>query len=312
MWHNYMDTRNKFYFKRFKELRNKIRNETRKIQQLEQSEVASKCKLNPKKFWSYIRCKSNMATSIGDIKVKLNDQYVLIEDDDKKAQTFCDYFSSVFTEESLTNIPNITAKSCIHKNTAVLFSESQILDKLNKLNCTKSPGPDALHPRILYELREYIAYPLKLIFAESYKIFYLRVTKLVTSINKLSYSERLKCLKLPTLTYRRHRGDMIEVYKIISGKYDNNIAINLAVNKDSRTRGNLFKLQNKRFHYDIRKFSFSIRIVNVWNSLPNRVVEAESVDAFKRRLDKFWADQSIIVDYKAELTGLTNRSKVYM
>jgi len=75
----------------------------------------------------------------------------------------------VFTEESLTNIPNITAKSCIHKNTAVLFSECQILDKLNKLNCTKSPGPDALHPRILYELREYIAYPLKLIFAESYK-----------------------------------------------------------------------------------------------------------------------------------------------
>jgi len=139
-----------------------------------------------------------------------------------------------------------------------------------------------------------------------------RATKLVTSLKKLSYSERLKCLKLPTLTYRRHRGDMIEVYKIISGKYDNNIAINLAVNKDSRTRGNVFKLQNKRFHYDIRKFSFSIRIVNVWNSLPNRVVEAESVDAFKRRLDKFWADQSIIVDYKAELTGLTNRSKVYI
>lgn len=53
-------------------------------------------------------------------------------------------------------------------------------------------------------------------------------------------------------------------------------------------------------------------IVNVWNSLPNRVVEAEPVDAFKRRLDKFWADQSIILDYKAELTGLTNRSKVYI
>jgi len=36
---------------------------------------------------------------------------------------------------------------------------------------------------------------------------------------------------------------MIEVYKIISGKYDNNIAINLDVNKDSRTRGNVFKLR---------------------------------------------------------------------
>jgi len=60
---------------------------------------------------------------------------------------------------------------------------------------------------------------------------------------------------------------MIDVYKIISGKCDNNIAINLDVNTVSRTRGNLFKLKNKRFHYDIRKFSFSVRIVNVWNSL---------------------------------------------
>ena len=105
---------------------------------------------------------------------------------------------------------------------------------------------------------------------------------------------------------------MIEAYKIIRGKYDNNIAINLDVNKDSRTRGNLFKLKNKSFHYVIRKFSFSARIVNVWNSLPNRVVEAESVDAFKRRLDNFWADQNIILDYKAELIGLTNRSKVFI
>jgi len=46
-----------------------------------------------------------MVTSLGDIKVKLNDQDVIIENDDKKAQIFNDYFCSVFTEESLTNIP---------------------------------------------------------------------------------------------------------------------------------------------------------------------------------------------------------------
>jgi hypothetical protein len=32
------------------------------------------------------------------------------------------------------------------------------------------------------------------------------------------------------------------VYKIINGKYDNNIVVNLELVKDSRTRGNLFKL----------------------------------------------------------------------
>ena len=138
----------------------------------------------------------------------------------------------------------------------------------------------------------------------------ISATKLVPSLRKLSYSDRLKRLKLPTLKYRRYRGDMIEVYKIISGKYDNNIVINLDLVKDSRTRGNVFKLTNKSFHYDIRKFAFSVRIVNVWNSLPNKVVEAVTVDIFKRRLDKFWADQDIIYDYKANLTGLTSRSHI--
>ena len=74
-----------------------------------------------------------------------------------------------------------------------------------------------------------------------------RATKLVPSLRKLSYSDRLKWLKLPTLRYRRYRGDMIEVYKIIRGKYDSNIVINLDLVKDSRTRGNLFKLQNRLF-----------------------------------------------------------------
>ena len=32
---------------------------------------------------------------------------------------------------------------------------------------------------------------------------------------------------------------------------------------------------------------FSARIVNVWNSLPNSVVDARTVNAFKARLDKF-------------------------
>jgi len=51
-----------------------------------------------------------------------------------------------------------------------------------------------------------------------------RATKLVTSLKKVSYRERLKCLELPTITYLRHnnRGDMIEVYNIISRKYENN------------------------------------------------------------------------------------------
>ena len=44
-----------------------------------------------------------------------------------------------------------------------------------------------------------------------------RATKLIISLKHLTYMERLKQLKLPTLKYRRLRGDTLEVLKNCSG-----------------------------------------------------------------------------------------------
>ena len=41
--------------------------------------------------------------------------------------------------------------------------------------------------------------------------------------------------------------------------------------QDNITIGHTLKLVNNRYHYDLRKFSFAPRIVNVWNSLPEIV-----------------------------------------
>jgi len=61
--------------------------------------------------------------------------------------------------------------------------------------------------------------------------------------------------------------------------------------------------------YDVRKFSFTNRIVNIWNSLPNSVVDIESVDLFKSRLDNFWMFQHVKCDYTDDLTGTGDRSE---
>jgi hypothetical protein len=52
----------------------------------------------------------------------------------------------------------------------------------------------------------------------------------------LSYSERLRKLKLLTLAYRRVRGDVIEVYKILTGKYDKDASNCLKSGKDKAER----------------------------------------------------------------------------
>jgi len=52
----------------------------------------------------------------------------------------------------------------------------------------------------------------------------------------------------------------------------------------SVTKGNSFKKTlNQSFHYDLRKYSFPARVVNIWNSLPNVVVLASSRDTFKKQ-----------------------------
>jgi len=65
---------------------------------------------------------------------------------------------------------------------------------------------------------------------------------------------------------------------------------------------------NHTFHYDTRKYSFTARIVNIWNSLPNSVVDVDTICLFKARLDKFWMHQDVLYDFTADLTGMDDRS----
>ena len=44
---------------------------------------------------------------------------------------------------------------------------------------------------------------------------------------------------------------------------------------------------------------FTTRIVNLWNSLPNNVVEVDTVIHFEKRLDKFWQNVEFKFDYRA-------------
>ena len=97
------------------------------------------------------------------------------------------------------------------------------------------------------------------------------------------YEDRLKSLGLPTLEYRRERADLIQVFKIVKGidKVAENV---LPEFQRATTRGNMYKVSKPRARLDMRKGMFKHRIVNNWNSLPNEVVDAPSVNAFKSLL----------------------------
>ena len=84
-----------------------------------------------------------------------------------------------------------------------------------------------------------------------------RATKLLPGYDNLSYEERLKKLRLPTLTNRRLRGDLIETYKILTNKYDPEICENfIELRKDSNTRGHSLKIYKQRCKLNVRKNCF--------------------------------------------------------
>ena len=115
----------------------------------------------------------------------------------------------------------------------------------------------------------------------------------------MEYSERLRSLKLPTLAYRRLRGDMIKTFKILQGKYDPQLPPLLKAQDKSEihnTRGYNLKLFQKCSRTNLR----NVRIVCLWNRLPYEVVNAPSIHSFERRLDKAWHNMPLKFSHKED------------
>ena len=126
-----------------------------------------------------------------------------------------------------------------------------------------------------------------------------RASKSIPELKNLSYPERLKKLNLPTLSYRRHRGDMIELYKTMNGLYDD-VALQPS-RREGITRGHSLKIFKERANSRVRQNQLMIRAVDAWNRLPENVVTAPSLDSFKNRLDKVWSEQPVKYNFDAKL-----------
>ena len=60
----------------------------------------------------------------------------------------------------------------------------------------------------------------------------------------------------------------------------------------SRTRGHKLRLKGRSFKTEMRNF-FSQRVVDLWNSLPQKPVEARSLSVFKTEIDRFLINKRI-------------------
>ena len=112
-----------------------------------------------------------------------------------------------------------------------------------------------------------------------------RATKLIPELRDLTYEEQLKECGLTTLETRRLRGDQIEVFKILNGyeNIDSKLIFFFEIKESKITRGHNYTLVKKQSRWDVRKFSFSQRTINVSTDC----VHASSVNMFKNKIDKY-------------------------
>ena len=105
-----------------------------------------------------------------------------------------------------------------------------------------------------------------------------RATKMIPELRDLNYES---CLLQCGLTTRRLRGDHIEVFKIVNGYEDIDRNMFFKLKEGSRTSAHKAALVKEQCRLDMRKYSFSQRVINEWSKLPNDCVNTSSVNMFK-------------------------------
>jgi len=115
-----------------------------------------------------------------------------------------------------------------------------------------------------------------------------RFTKRLAGLKKLSYSQRLKLVNLPSLELRRLHTDLLWRYKIVFGVIDLMCDDFFKLYPCTVTRGHVYKLYKPSSTSSARSHFFACRIINAWNNLRYIPLSTDfsSINAFKRSISK--------------------------
>ena len=142
-----------------------VKAEVRKAKKEKELKVAKLVKSNPKAFYQYVASQTKPKEKVSNLE---NENGNMTENDQEKTEVLNSFFSSVFTNENTENIPSFE-KRTDELLTKIEITQDDMYRALRKLNPSKSPGPDQLHPRILKELSQELSYPLFKLFNRSLK-----------------------------------------------------------------------------------------------------------------------------------------------
>ena len=112
-----------------------------------------------------------------------------------------------------------------------------------------------------------------------------RVTKIIHELKGLNYEDRCIKLGLTTLSVRRTRGDIIQKFKFETKKEDIQWHAPPLFSEARTGHRGQFRREIVRCCNPRHKF-FNNRIANIWNGLPDEIINSPTVNSLKHKLDK--------------------------
>ena len=138
-----METRSGEKYIEYRRLSNQVKNLTKKAKKKMERDIAKESKTNPKKFWQYVNKKTKIKQGIPDLVYEDEDgEETSTTNDKEKVEVLADFFSSVFTEEDTSNIPNLSQRSFKEWLSNMEITREKIKKKILQLKISKAPGPD--------------------------------------------------------------------------------------------------------------------------------------------------------------------------
>ena len=165
MWRVYTATEDYQDYLAYKAIEKEVQKSVKQAKRKYERNLAKKAKQNPKEFYSYLKSKTSNKDTVGPLK---SDTEQVVSDDATMAGMLNEFFSSVFTDEDLVNMP--TPEKIYHGESPLVdveISADKVKKKVDAMRSKAAPGPDKLCPRLLKSVSDQIATPLSVIFKRS-------------------------------------------------------------------------------------------------------------------------------------------------
>jgi len=164
VFRKYKDTNHPAYIKAVRKSCDLVKDTIRNFERC----LAKKIKENRKSFFVYVRSESKSNVTVGSLE---NENGQVISDSEEKSEKLNDFFCSMFTKESTSDMPVPDAcfagNNNIDKLVDIVITPQMILGKLQHLKLDKAAGNDNLSPRLLKSISNEIALPIAMIFRKS-------------------------------------------------------------------------------------------------------------------------------------------------